>query len=109
MTVAKYCEVTKTNEGDLKKVATPSIPEEAKWHPARAPRDPGSATCVCPWCRMTLPVDEVGKLHSPPESCGSQGQSDGQSIKEETREEVRGTLAPHAASVLVKLLYAATC
>ena len=79
----------------LKKVSTPSLPEETKSSPYRAPSD-GKRKVECPWCAHSFDpempaLSETGSSHP--------GQ-DSESLS-------RGNLAPHAASVLMKLLYAA--
>ena len=81
----------------FKHVATPSLPEDAKQHPARAPCAKGDAV-VCPWCSCSF----SGRgADSPRESAKGSSDTAGRST------EVRGELAPHAASILMKLLYAA--
>ena len=82
----------------LKSVATPSLPEDTKQHPARAPSSSSKDTYKCPWCSCTF----AGRgCISPSEHAkGTEETADPNS-------EVRGELAPHAASILMKLLYAA--
>ena len=64
--------------GDIKlnKVVTPELHEETKNHVSRKPAKEGPSV-VCNWCNNLVPTDGP----------------------------VRGHLAPHAASVLMKLLY----
>ena len=82
----------------LKSVATPSLPEDTKQHPARAPSSSSKDIYKCPWCSCTF----AGRgCISPSEHAkGTEETADPNS-------EVRGELAPHAASILMKLLYAA--
>ena len=94
--VQKYLEIIGTNTV-LKKVPTPSLPEEAKDHPARAPCGTGPVS-QCTWCGTIHPVTEPTKSKSTPSD--NSAQKSGNTI-------VKGELAPHAASVLMKLLYAA--
>ena len=81
----------------LKHVSTPSLPEETKKHKSRAPcpGDPKKKVS-CPWCSHEFDPD-APEFYKP----GTTGEdvSPGESA--------RGALAPHAASVLMKLLYAA--
>ena len=94
--VEKYREIAGKNV-PFKHVATPSLPEDAKQHPARAPCAKGDAV-VCPWCSCSF----SGRgADSPRESAKGSSDTAGRST------EVRGELAPHAASILMKLLYAA--
>ena len=94
--VEKYREIAGKNV-TFKHVATPSLPEDAKQHPARAPCAKGDAV-VCPWCSCSF----SGRgADSPRESAKGSSDTAGRST------EVRGELAPHAASILMKLLYAA--
>ena len=94
--VQKYLEIV-GKDVVLKKVPTPSLPEEAKEHPARAPCGVGPVS-QCTWCGTIHPVTEPTKSKSTP--TGNSAQKPGDEI-------VKGELAPHAASVLMKLLYAA--
>ena len=80
----------------LKKVSTPSLPEDTKESQYRAP-SPGKKCIECPWCAREFDPDAPGSSN-PGTSC------DGTSLDESAP---GGTLAPHAASVLMKLLYAA--
>ena len=94
LSVEKYLDIV-GKDTKLKKVSTPSLPEETKSSPYRAPSD-GKCRVECPWCVHSFDpempgLDETGS--SPP------GQESG-SLN-------RGNLAPHATSVLMKLLYAA--
>ena len=94
--VQKYLEIV-GKDVVLKKVPTPSLPEEAKEHPARAPCGVGPVS-QCTWCGTIHPITEPTKSKSTP--TGNVAQKPGD-------EAIRGELAPHAASVLMKLLYAA--
>ena len=89
--VQKYLEIVG------KDVPTPSLPEEAKDHPARAPCGEGPVS-QCTWCGTVHPITEPTKSKSVPTSNSAQTPGD---------EMPKGELAPHAASVLMKLLYAA--
>ena len=94
--VDKYREIAGKHVA-FKHVATPSLPEDTKQHPARAPCAQGDAV-VCPWCSCSF----SGRgSDSPRESAKDSTDTAGHST------EVRGELAPHAASILMKLLYAA--
>ena len=81
----------------LKRVSTPSLPEDTKESQYRAPV-PGKKCIECPWCTHQFDPDIPGPYHR------SGSSSEGTSLDESNP---RGTLAPHAASVLMKLLYAA--
>ena len=94
--VEKYREIAGKNVA-FKHVATPSLPEDTKQHPARAPCAKGDAV-ICPWCsRSFLGRGDDSHCESAKGSSDTAGRST----------EVRGELAPHAASILMKLLYAA--
>ena len=94
--VQKYLEIM-GKDVSLKSVPTPSLPEDAKDHPARAPCGEGPVS-QCTWCGTVHPITEPTKSKSVPTSNSAQAQVD---------EMPKGELAPHAASVLMKLLYAA--
>ena len=79
----------------MKKVSTPSLPEETKSSPYRAPSD-GKRKVECPWCAHSFDPE----MPALPETGNSRPGQDSESLS-------RGNLAPHAASVLMKLLYAA--
>ena len=83
MTVDKYCEVTGLDPKSLRKVATPSVPEEAKWHPARAPHATGGSVHTCTWCNTALPVDKDGRLLSTTVANGSTAQDDNSNRRSE--------------------------
>ena len=55
MSVEKYLEIV-GKDVKLKKVATPSLPEETKNCPARAPA-PGVKCVECPWCATSFDPD----------------------------------------------------
>ena len=80
----------------LKKAPTPSLPEEAKDHPARAPCGAGPVS-QCTWCGTIHPITEPTASKADP--TGSSAPKPGDEMKV-------GELAPHAARVLMKLLYA---
>ena len=65
MTVKKYTDVTGVTPDKLRKVATPSLPEETKHHPSRAAATRGPSH-RCTWCGHTMPVDADGRLIPPP-------------------------------------------
>ena len=94
--VEKYREIAGKNVA-FKHVATPSLPEDTKQHPARAPCAKADSI-ICPWCSCSF-LGRGGE--SPRESAKGSSDTAGRST------EVRGELAPHAASILMKLLYAA--
>ena len=78
----------------LKIVSTPSLPEDTKWHKSRAPAEGNpKAKVTCTWCCAQF---DPNQSHQAIEDAGN-----------DVTAEVRGALAPHAASVLMKLLYAA--
>ena len=92
LSVEKYLDIV-GKDTKLKKVSTPSLPEETTSSPYRGPSD-GKRRVECPWCAHSFDpempaLDETGS--SPP------GQ--------ESESLSRGNLAPHA--LLMKLLYAA--
>ena len=94
--IQKYLEIA-GKDVSLKSVPTPSLPEEAKDHPARAPCGEGPVS-QCTWCGTIHPITEPTKSKMVPTSNSAQTPGD---------EMPKGELAPHAASVLMKLLYAA--
>ena len=92
--VEKYLDII-GKDTKLKKVSTPSLPEETKCSPYRAPSD-GKRKVECPWCAHSFDP-EMSALN---ETVNSRPGQDSETPN-------RGNLAPHAASVLMKLLYAA--
>ena len=94
LSVQKYLDII-GKDAKLKKVSTPSLPEETKSSPYRAPSD-GKRKVECPWRAHSFDP-EMPVLH---ETGSSRPGQDSESLN-------RGNLAPHAASVLMKLLYAA--
>ena len=94
LSVEKYLDII-GKDTKLKKVSTPSLPEETKSSPYRAPSD-GKRKVECPWCAQSFDP-EMPVLH---ETDSSRPGQDSESLN-------RGNLAPHAASVLMKLFYAA--
>ena len=92
--VDRYLEVA----GDVKlnKVVTPELHEETKNHVSRKPAREGPSV-VCNWCNNLVPTD--GSATVPDQRGGTPELA--------MKEPVRGHLAPHAASVLMKLLYGA--
>ena len=94
LSAEKYLDII-GKDTKLKKVSTPSLPEETKSSPYRAPSD-GKRKVECPWCAHSFDP-EMPVL---PETGNSRPGQDSESLS-------RGNLAPHAASVLMKLLYAA--
>ena len=92
--VDRYLEVA----GDVKlnKVVTPDLHEETKNHVSRKPVREGPSV-VCNWCNNLVPTD--GSATVPDQRGGTPELA--------MKEPVRGHLAPHAASVLMKLLYGA--
>ena len=94
LSVEKYLDII-GKDTKLKKVSTPSLPEETKSSPYRAPSD-GKRRVECPWCAHSFDP-EMPVLY---ETGSSRPGQDSESLN-------RGNLAPHAASVLMKLLYAA--
>ena len=94
--VEKYLDIV-GKDTKLKNVSTPSLPEETKKHKSRAPCPGNPKNKVsCPWCSHEF--DPGAPEFYQPGTTGDDVSS-GQSA--------RGALAPHAASVLMKLLYAA--
>ena len=94
LSVEKYLDII-GKDTKLKKVSTPSLPEETKSSPYRAPSD-GKRKVECPWCEHSFDPE----MPALPETGNSRPGQDSESLS-------RGNLAPHAASVLMKLLYAA--
>ena len=96
LSVERYLDIV-GKDTKLKHVSTPSLPEETKKHKSRAPcpGDPKKKVS-CPWCSHEFDPD-APEFYKP----GTTGEdvSPGESA--------RGALAPHAAKVLMKLLYAA--
>ena len=90
----RYLEVA----GDVKlnKVVTSGTHEETKDHVSRRPAKEGPSV-VCNWCNNLVPTD--GSALKPDQREGTPELA--------MKEPVRGHLAPHAASVLMKLLYGA--
>ena len=99
MTVKKYCDVTGFDSTKFKTVPSPSPAEETKRHPARAPAQSGKSHPFA-WCGHTMPVITNDRLIPPPTIPKAPEE-------EEVNEANRGSLAPQAASILMKLLYAA--
>ena len=96
LSVERYLEIV-GKDTKLKKVSTQSLPEETKNHPSRTPC-PGNPKrkVTCHWCSHEFDPDA-------PKPC--QLGPDGGSAT--SQESAKGALAPHAASVLMKLLYVA--
>ena len=94
LSVEKYLDII-GKDTKLKKVSTPSLPEETKSSPYRAPAD-GKHRVECPWCAHSFDPGEPALY----ETGDSRHGRDSEPLN-------RGSLAPHAASVLMKLLYAA--
>ena len=95
LSVDKYLEII-GKDTKLKKVSTPSLPEDTKESKYRAPAH-GKNCVECPWCAHKFDPDVSVPLSSDASSGGTP----------QDESSPRGTLAPHAASVLMKLLYAA--
>ena len=96
LSVERYLEIV-GKDTKLKKVSTRSLPEETKNHKSRAscPGDPKKSVS-CPWCAHQFdPTALLPYQHGTDEDDVSSSES------------ARGALAPHAASILMKLLYAA--
>ena len=89
--VDRYLEVAGNVE--MKKLPTPGPHEETKDHPSRAPIQTGPSV-ECNWCGNRVPANGY---ETP--SCQAGGTSEGAHP-----EPVREHLAPHAASVLMKIL-----
>ena len=96
LSVERYLDIV-GKDTKLKHVSTPSLPEETKKHKSRAPC-PGNPKkkVSCPWCSHEFDPD-APEFYKP----GTTGEA------VSPGESARGALAPHAASVLMKLLYAA--
>ena len=94
LSVEKYLELV-GKDTKLKQVSTPSLPEETKQHKSRAPApgDPKHAV-QCPWCSTKFDPGSSVAL-----------QPDASDSRPESVEVQRGALAPHAASILMKLSY----
>ena len=86
--VEKYREIV-GKDVVLKYVATPSLPEDPKQHPARAPCSKGAMN-ICPWCKCSF-----SGQGDKPSSEAAKGIQDAAG----PNSEVRGELAPHAAIV----------
>ena len=96
LSVERYLEIV-GKDTKLKKVSTPSLPEETKNHKSCAPcpGDPKKSV-TCPWNAHNFdPAASMPYQHGTSEDDVSSSES------------ARGALAPHAASALMKLLYAA--
>ena len=83
----------------LKTVATPFINEDQKEAAARKPISDGSAL-QCPWCAHSFPAPDF----QPPKK-GKKSKEEG--VEPPTAGGHSGKLQPLAASVLMKILYAA--
>jgi len=96
LSVEKYLDIV-GKDTKLKIVSTPSLPDETKQHKSRTPTpgDPKKSVS-CPWCSHKF--DPAYLVNG---SSGT-GEKDVSSP-----DAPRGELAPHAASMLMKLLYAA--
>ena len=90
LSVEKYLDIV-GKDTKLKKVSTPSLPEETKSSPDQAPAD-GKRRVECPWCAHSFDPEMPGL----PETGSSPPSQESESLN-------RGNLAPHA----MKLLYAA--
>ena len=96
LSVEKYLDIV-GKDTKLKNVSTPSLPEETKKHKSRAPCPGNPKNKVsCPWCSHEFDPD-APEFYQP----GTTGDD------VSSGESARGALAPHAASVLMKLIYAA--
>ena len=96
LSVEKYLDIV-GKDTKLKNMSTPSLPEETKKHKSRAPCPGNPKNKVsCPWCSHEF--DPGAPEFYQPGTTGDDVSSG---------ESARGALAPHAASVLMKLLYAA--
>ena len=104
MTVKKYLDVV--GEQSLRRVATPMLPEITRDHPARAPAG-GKNAADCPWRACSFDPRETEKHKLSTESGGPPDSASKGKKEESEKEKPRGKLAPHAASILMKLLYAA--
>ena len=60
LSVDKYLDIV-GHDTKMKAVNTPSLPEETKEHPARAPA-PGKDCTTCPWCANTFDPSVLMKL-----------------------------------------------
>ena len=107
MSVRKYCDITGLKMESLNQVDTLSTAEDTKNHPARRPVVPGASVAKCTWRATDLPVGSDGKLLNVTSTCRSSSTAGTPSAPENEETKSRGVLAPHAASVLMKLLYAA--
>ena len=97
MSVVRYLDIV-GKDTVLKKVATPMLPDVTKDHPSRAPCSTQKGLAVtCTWCGTCFSPDQAA----------SKARSTDDDVKSDAKEQPRGTLAPHAASLLMKLLYAA--
>ena len=94
LSVEKYLDIV-GKDTKLKKVSTPSLPEETKSSQYRAPSD-GKRRVECPWCAHSFDPEMPVLSETGSSSHGQESESLN-----------RGNLASHAASVLMKLLYAA--
>ena len=104
MTVEKYLGII--GEKTLRRVATPMLPEITREHPARAPASDGHSI-QCPWCSCDFDPKEADKRKLSPGSGGAPDPASKGKKQPEEKDMPRGKLAPHAASILMKLLYAA--
>eukprot|EP00435_Cladocopium_sp_Y103_P020859 s2746_g5.t1 len=96
LSVEKYLEIV-GKDTKMKKVSTPSLPEETKQHKSRAPCPGGPKKAIsCLWCSHQFdPTAPVPYKHGTSEKDVTSGET------------ARGALASHAASILMKLLHAA--
>lgn len=94
--VQKYLDIV-GDETIMKRVLTPSLPEDAQDYLARAPCGNGPVR-PCTWC---------GTIHPITEPTNSKTVRTGASAQKPGGEVIKGELAPHAASVFVGPICAA--
>ena len=107
-TVEKYIKVASKATGkqvQLKKANTPFLAEDRRSTPAGAPCSKGKGI-MCPWCHHSFPIDQAKAIHGPSRKTAKQKELPS-STDENVDNATTGLLQPHAASILMKILYAA--
>jgi hypothetical protein len=119
-TVEKYCDLVENLTGDkviLKQVATPFLIEDNKDAAAGRPATSGGMP-ICPWCKIPCVKttgttsgisgdDERHHAAGAPSKPGKKKKMDAKAKSEKDELPDRGALQPIAASILMKILYAA--
>ena len=94
-------------ECSVQKVPTPFLVADAKDGPAGTPVRKGPL-CECSWCGLTFPPPPVFKNQHESETHKSKQKSEAEAQEAAAGETApKGSMAPHAACILMKCLYGA--